>query len=145
MWWQNYTLFDQFFQSTYGGVMINHLYMVSAQVALWNSTTATAGPCPTSITQNYIVNGSYVNTTTTGLYATSYLDSDGLYLPKNDNSIFTPDCHVVENISSLHAGQVAQHAAPDHAQPYRHVAQQRRRVVDVLLPDVGPGQDVPDW
>ena len=79
---QNYTLFDNFFQSAYGGVMINHLYMVSAQVAQWNSTASTAGPCPTSITQNYNVAGLWVNTTTTGLYASDYVDADRCVLPQ---------------------------------------------------------------
>ena len=102
---QNYTLFDNFFQSAYGGVLINHLYAVSAQVAQWNATASVSGvPCPTSITQNYYVNGAWVNKTTTNLYGANYIDGDGIYLPKNDNSLFTPDCHVVENVSPFTLG-----------------------------------------
>ena len=92
---QNYTLFDNFFQSTYGGVMINHLYMVSGQVAQWNSTaTPLPARVPTSITQNYYVDGTgWVNTTTTtSLYpSSSYVDGDGVYLPQRmTRAIFTP-------------------------------------------------------
>ena len=98
----NYTLFDNFFQSAYGGVMVNHLYLVSAQIPTWN---VSGGPCPTYIYQTYNVSGVTVSTNTTGLYPFNYIDTDGLYLPANDNSIFTPDCHVVENVSPFTLGK----------------------------------------
>ena len=133
---QNYTLFDNFFQSVFGGVMVNHLvsrtapppshpprppslsspaspltcrsrvccaaqYMVMAQVPTWNSTLNPV--CPQYIYQTY--NNGTITANTTGLFPYNYLDADGNYLPANDNSIFTPDCHVVENVDPFTLGK----------------------------------------
>ena len=96
----NYTLFDNFFQSVFGGVMINHMWMVAPQVPTWNST---ANPvCPTYIYQPY-PNVSTSNIT--NLYPYNFIDGSGLYFPANDNSYFTPDCHVVENVQPFTLGK----------------------------------------
>ena len=100
---QNYTLFDNFFQSVYGGILVNHLYAVSSKVYTWNTTASPA--CPTTINQTYLVAGVNVTTVTTNLYPYNYLDADNTYLPANDASLFTPDCHVVENVSPFTLGK----------------------------------------
>ena len=99
---QDYTLFDNFFQGTFGGVQINHLWMVSASVPTWNLP---GQPCPTTITQTYLINGANSTTTTTLLYPQNYTDANGVYLPSADNSLFTPDCHVVENVDPFTLGK----------------------------------------
>jgi hypothetical protein len=54
---------------------------------------------------SYTVFGKSVSTTTTGLYPYNYLDQYGEYSPALDNSFFTPDCHVVENVSPFTLGK----------------------------------------
>ena len=97
----NYTLFDRFFQSVFGGIMVNHLYMVGARVPTYNNTAPGVGNCPQYIYQCY---GTKC-TNTTGLYPYDYVDAYGDYLPSNDNSLFTPDCYVVENVDPFTLGK----------------------------------------
>ena len=82
----NYTLFDNFFASAFGGVMLNHLYLVSGQAPLWNNTNAT---CPATIPGGPTSNFPTFSSVTGQLTSTT------------DKGLFTPwnvGCYIVNNI-----------------------------------------------
>ena len=82
----NYTLFDNFFASAFGGVMLNHLYLVSGQTPLWNNTNAT---CPNAVPGGQATTFPVFSSTTGQLASTT------------DKGIFTPwsvGCYMVNNV-----------------------------------------------
>ena len=130
---QNYTLFDNFFQSVFGGIMVNHLYLIGAQVPTWNTT---ANPvCPQYIYQSYNVSGKVVSTNTTNLFPYNWLDADGVYLPINDASFVHPRLSYGGEHRPLHPGEVSQYAPTDL---HQHWGSPRHcwGYLDLLLPVV---------
>ena len=82
----NYTLFDNFFASAFGGVMLNHLYLVSGQTPLWANTNSS---CPNSVPGGQATTFPVFSSTT------------GQLASVTDKGIFTPwsdGCYIVNNI-----------------------------------------------